>query len=280
MKTIVKIRIIALAILFSASLSSLFAQKSIELEYNLNTGDVYEFVTNIDQDISFEANGATMTLEQVLTFDMTSKVDKIEGDNMSKSFVFDKVTMNQKIFGMELNYSSDDSTTWTGMGAQIAQEMNKIIGKSVEVVMDNKGNIEEMDLSEITDNDELTNNLTSGNTYAVYPAGKVTVGESWETDIEPLKDSEMKVHVKYTLLKASKKQAIIGVEGLLTGNDIQGEQINLNGTTVGEMTVDRATGMLVTSSIDIELALEIDQQGVKIPANIMSTTVTNAVKVN
>lgn len=279
MKFNIKNTLLLVAATVFLSMPALVAQKSVELKYNLKTGDTYNFETSLNQDISFEANGSTMTLEQTMSFDMTSVVTGVESGIINTDFVFDAITMNQKIFGMELNYDSKDSTTWQGMGAQIAVEMNKIIGKSASFQMDNKGNIKEINISELIDNDELTNNLTSGNTYAVYPEGKVSIGESWESDIKPLKDSEMKVHVKYTLLKANRKQAVIGLNGTLTGNTIQGEDINLNGTTSGEMIVDRETGMLITSKMDIELDVEMDQQGKKIPANIMSTSVTNAVLV-
>ena len=124
--------------------------------------------------------------------------------------------------------------------------------------MDNKGKIIDIDLSNISDNNELTNNLTSGSTYAVYPDGKIKVGDSWENDIVPLEGSEMIVHIKYTLLKVSRSQATIGIEGLLSGNEVNGEEINLNGTTVGEMIVDKKTGMLITSTIDLEMEMEME----------------------
>ncbi len=266
--------------MFFIGMSSAVAQKSIKLVYNLSVGDTYEFVSTIDQDITFEAMGTTTTMEQVMNIQMTSDVKKIVGDKIYKDFTFDKVNMNQKIFGMEINYDSEDSSTFnSGMGAQIAAEMNKIIGKSSEIVMNHKGEIIDLNISGISDNHDLTNNLTSGSTYAVYPDGNIKVGESWENDIKPMKNSEMKVHVKYTLLKKSKKTATIGVEGLLTGNEVQGEEINLNGTTVGEMIIDRASGMLISSTIDLEMDMEMDKGGVKIPATIMTSSVTNATKI-
>lgn len=260
--------------------ASLNAQKSIELGYNVSKGDTYKFVTNLDQDISFDAGGATMTLEQEMTFDMTSVVTGAESSKIEKEVTFDAIKMTQSVFGMTLTYDSGDPETWTGMGEKIAAEMNKLIGKTASLVMDEKGNIIEMDMGEITDNDDLSNNLTSGNTYAVYPEGKVKVGDSWEKDIDPLEDSDMNVKMKYTLLKFNKKEAIIKLEGVLSGKEIQGENINLEGTTMGEMTVNAKTGMLITSTMDIELALDLEQQGMKVPANIMSTTVTTATKVN
>ena len=278
MKSKIQISLLLLAGLLFVNISSAIAQKSVELKYNLNKGDTYVFVTDMEQDITFEAMGQTTTLDQVMSIQMTSVVIGIEGGDINQDFTFDKIMMNQSIFGMEIVYDSEDSSTFTGMGGQIATEMNKVIGSTIKVIMDDHGNIKDMDLSSFSDNSDLSNNLSSGNTYAVYPEGKVKVGDSWETDIKPLEDSEMKVHMNYTLLKVSRKQAVIGIEGTVTANEIQGQEIRLNGTTVGEMIVDTKTGMLINSIIDLELAMDLDQGGVKIPANIISTSETNVTK--
>ena len=278
MKSKIQISLLLLAGLLFVNISVAIAQKSIELKYNLNEGDTYVFVTDMEQDITFEAMGQTTTLDQVMSIQMTSLITGIEGDDIKQDFTFDKIKMNQSIFGMEIVYDSEDSSTFTGMGGQIAAEMNKVIGSTIKVIMDDRGNIKDMDLSSFTDNSDLSNNLSSGNTYAVYPEGKVNVGESWETDIKPLEDSEMKVHMNYTLLKVSRKQAVIGIEGTVSANEIQGQEIRLNGTTVGEMIVDTKTGMLINSVIDLELAMDLDQGGVKIPATIVSTSETNVTK--
>ncbi len=223
--------------------------------------------------------GTTTTLEQVMTFHMTSLVTKTEGDEIYEDFVFDRIIMNQKIFGMEMNYDSEDTTTFTGMGEQLAEEMNKVVGTTITVVMDDLGNFKDMDAGNIANNSDISNNLSSGNTHAIYTEEEVKVGDSWETDIKPLNDSEMKVHMKYTLLKTSRKQVVLAVEGNVSANEIEGQEINLVGTSVGEMIVDRKTGMLVSSVIDQELALELEQGGGKIPATIASTSETNVTKV-
>lgn len=276
--TISRLTLIGLILIVT---SAAFAQKSIELEYHLNEGDKYLFITDIDMDMTFEAMGSTTTMNQVMVIQMTSLVSNIEGNEISQEFTFDKITMNQKIFGMEINYDSGDSSTFSsGMGAQIAEQMNKIIGASIKIVMDDHGDIKEMDISSITDNSDLTNSFGSGNMYAVYPKHKIMVGESWETDIKPPKESEMKVHVKYTLLKITRKEAEIGFEGTLSANEIEGNEINLSGITVGTLTVDRKTGMLITSLIDLEMAMDLEKGGAKIPATMMSSYETNVRKVN
>ena len=271
--------LLAFTVIFLVFASNGFAQKSIELKYNLNVGDSYSFVSNTEQDITFDAMGTTTTLEQVMVFDMSTIVNKIEGDDISEVYVFDRIKMDQKIFGMEMKYDSDDSSTFEGMGAQIAEQMNKIIGAQIEVVKDNRGNVLDIDLSKFNDNSDLANSLSSGNTHAVYPDRKIKVGESWETDVNPLKGSEMKVHVVYTLIKVSRKHAELSVKGNVTANEIEGEEIVLNGNTAGTMKVDRKTGMLISSTIDLDMSLELDQGGTKIPATIMGTTITTVSKV-
>ncbi len=278
MKSKIRISLVLAASFLLLNLSTVFAQKSVELKYNINTGDKYNFVTNVDMDMSFEAMGTTMTMESVMAVEMTSVVNKVENNEINQDLFFDRIAMNQKVMGMEINYDSDDSSTYnSGMGAQIGAEMNKIIGKSVSMLMDNKGNILNIDVSGVTSAD-ITNNITSGNTYAVYPEGKVKVGDVWETDMNPLEDSEMSIHLKYTLLKASKKQATIGIEGVITAKEIEGEDVNMDGTTVGEMIINVKTGMLISSTVDLEMAMDIEQGGVKFPATMMSTSVTKVVK--
>lgn len=276
MKSIISRMTIVIVIMFTITIAN--AQKAVELTYNLNVGDKYEFNTELNQDISFDANGQTMTLEQVMSFQMGTQVISIADGLITQDLKFDKVSMNQQIFGMELNYNSEDESTWTGMGAQIADQFNKIIGVSINFGMDNKGNIVEIDLSELKGVDDLTNNLTSGSNFALYPKGDIKVGETWERNIKPLKDSEMRVFMKYTLLKITKKQVIISLDGTLSGNVVDGTEVKLDGTTGGELIVDRNTGMLVNSTMDIDLTIEIEQQGMKIPANIVSTSATTVVK--
>ncbi len=279
MKSRIKLSVVIIASFLLVNLSNVYAQKSVSLKYNVNEGDRYNFVTNVDLDMSFEAMGTTMTMESVMTIEMTSVVNKVENEEIYQDLIFDRIAMNQKVMGMEINYDSDDSSTYnSGMGAQMGAEMNKIIGESIVMIMDNRGNIKNLDVSNVT-RDDITNNITSGNTFVVYPEGKIKIGDSWETDIEPLEDSEMKMHVKYTLLKATRKQSTIGIEGVVIANVVEGQEINLEGTTEGKMIVDYKTGMLISSVIDLEMVMDIEQGGVKFPASMMSTSTTNVIEV-
>jgi len=271
---------LAILILLAGTAANLFAQKSVQLMYNLSEGDQYSYTTKIDQDIVFEASGQTMTLDQLMDFYMTSSVKKVS-DSITIVSTIDRIKMTQKIFGMEVKFDSDEpSANQNPMAAKISEAFGSLIGKSYVMVMDKFGNIGSLDVSEISDNEDLANNLSSGTNFASYPENAVSVGDSWERDIEPLKTSDMMFHVKYTLLKLSGSQATLKIEGTITANKIDqlDADMNLSGEQNGEMIIDSKTGWLIESNVDQNMKLFIEQNGTKFPATIDGTVNTTSKK--
>lgn len=274
------IKLMTLAMILPLFISSAFGQKSIELKYNLNEGDIYNYVMDLDQDIVFETNGQTMALDMKMTFEMLQKVDEVTSDSIKLEGMIKKVKMSQAIFGMEVKYDSEDpASAENPMVAQMATEFEKLLDKPYYMTMDHRGSLGHMDLSGLSENDELANNINSGSQFAVYKKGKVSVGESWEEDIQPVENSDMKYHLKYTLLKLTGKQATIKFDGVITANEMSDVDLNLNGTMTGEMIVDAKTGWLIESKMDQELSMDIEQNGMKFPATVSGTTLTTSAKV-
>jgi hypothetical protein len=280
MKNYKKITFTLLVILLPALFVNLYAQKSIELKYNVSRGDLYKTVMHMDQDIVFDANGQTMALDQIIDFKMTTEVtDNTEDEFTTKSTV-DAVKMTQSIFGMQITYDSEDSTTLQNpMVAKIAEAMGGMIGASYTMVMDHKGHVKEIDASAFSQNDDIANNISSGSGYAIYKEGKVKVGDSWDGDVTPLKNSDMKVNMTYTVLKISGKEVTLGINGTIKANNMEDQELNLDGTMSGEMIVSSHTGWLIKSVIDQEIKLDIEQNGQTMPATITGTITTTSEKV-
>jgi hypothetical protein len=280
MKNYKKITFTLLVILLPALFVNLYAQKSIELKYNVSRGDLYKTVMHMDQDIVFDANGQTMALDQIIDFKMTTEVtDNTEDEFTTKSTV-DAVKMTQSIFGMQITYDSEDSTTLQNpMVAKIAEAMGGMIGASYTMVMDHKGHVKEIDASAFSQNDDIANNISSGSGYAIYKEGKVKVGDSWDGDVTPLKNSDMKVNMTYTVLKISGKEVTLGIDGTIKANNMEDQELNLDGTMSGEMIVSSHTGWLIKSVIDQEIKLDIEQNGQTMPATITGTITTTSEKV-
>ena len=259
--------------------SQSFAQKSADLKYVLNQGDTYNYVLNIDQDIVFEANGQPMALNMLITFENSTKVAGVTPDSINLESTIERVKMAQSIFGMQITYDSDDpATAQNPMAAKIAESMGMIIGKSYIQVMDERGGVIRMDMGNLTDNEDFADNLNSGTQFAIYPDHPVKVGESWEKDISPVEESDMKIHAKYTLLKLSGKQATIQFDGTISANTMQDMDLKLEGTQTGEMIVNTKTGWLIESNVDQEIEMDMEQNGQKFPATISGTIKTTSVK--
>lgn len=267
-------------ILIPGLLMNLFAQKSVELKYDVNQGDKYEYKLHIDQDIVFDAGGQTMALDQLMDFRMTSNIDERNGEEFIISTSIDAIKMTQSIFGMQITYDSEDPNTMQNpMAAKIGEEMNHIIGSDYTMTMDDKGHVTNVDASDVS-NDELINNISSGSNFAIYKEGTVSVGESWEGDVEPLENSDMKVQMIYTLLKVSGKEATLGLNGNISSNKIDDQEMRMEGTMKGEMRVDINSGWLIESVLNQEIELDIEQNGQKFPASISGTITTTSVKKN
>ncbi len=279
MKNYQKITTTLLIMFLPALFINLYAQKSVELKYNVNKGDAYSTLMHLDQDIVFDANGQTMALDQVIDFKMSSEVTDNTKEDFTVKSTIDAIKMTQGIFGMQITYDSEDSTTLQNpMVAKIAEAMGDLVGASYSMVMDHKGHVKKIDASAFSQNDDIANNISSGSGYAIYKDGKVKVGDSWDGDVTPLENSDMKVNMTYTVLKLSGKEATLGLNGTIKANSVENQELNLDGTMSGEMTVDVHTGWLIKSVIDQEIKLDIDQNGQKFPATITGTITTTTEK--
>ena len=274
MKNIKKMAMVTAILMLPLFAVSTFAQKKISLNYNLTTGQSYDVTTEVAQEISFEANEQSMTLDQIIRTKSVSEVGIVENDQLTINTTMSAMRMEQSIFGMEIIYDSEDPATMENpMAQKIGEKLQELIGSTYATTLDKKGNVVKYDLGDFAKNEEMSDNISSGNSYIVFPENKVAAGDSWEADIKPMENSDMKVHSKYTLIKGSKKQAVIKVESTITANNAQGEEIKMSGSVIGEAIVDVKTGWTIESTMDMEMELELDQNGMKFPATVSGTII-------
>jgi len=279
MKSFKKLAFVAALIMLPIFLTTTFAQKKVMLKYNLKEGSTYKNLTKVDQEIGFEANGQTMSLNQVILMKTSITAEDAENSNIRLNTKLDAMRMEQSIFGMDIIYDSEiDSTKKDPMVQKVAESLDKLIGSTYGVIIDEQGNIIEYDMGDFGSNSDITNNLTSGNSYANFPDKKVAVGDSWEADITPLKDSDMSYHTKYTVVKIKKKEVTLAVETKISGNKLNSMDSKIEGSITGEMLVDPKTGWTISSDMDMEMTMELDQQGTKFPATISGTVTVEPIK--
>lgn len=277
MTNLKKIAMVTALLMLPLFLTSILAQKKISLSYKLEQGQSFNIITEIDQDIVFEANGQTMALDQKMIFKSSSLIEKSEADSITIRTTIDAVRMEQSIFGMEITYDSEDTNTMNDpMAVEVGKAMDKILGASMATIIGKNGEIHKYDLGGFANNSEMANNLTSGNSYTVFPERKISVGDSWEADITPMKNSDMKSHTKYTLKKITRKTVTIELLTMITANNIDDKDMKMQGEIVGEIIIDRNTGWTAESEMDMELEMELDQNGMKFPATISGNIIVTS----
>ncbi len=256
------------------------AQRKVLLKYNLKKREKYISHMNVNQDIDIEAQGQTISMNQIITSDISTVVSDVTPTEIKTTNTLDKMTMKQNMFGQELKYDSSDSSTFaSGRGKLIGDALNKLIGKPYGITMDHLGNISSYNLSALLkDNGKISGNIKSGNNYVIFPDHKVKVGDSWEADIKPMKTDNMKIHIKYTLKKLSGKKATIGLDGTITANKIASQNIDMSGTWTGEVVVNRKTGWTTSSHMTQDIKMKVERNGMEIPMNISSTITSTSEK--
>ena len=256
------------------------AQKKVLLKYNVKQGEKYISHQEINQDIDMQAQGQTISMNQVITTDISTVISEVTPKEIKTTNKVDKMTMKQTMFGQELNYDSSDSTTFaSGRGKQIGDALNKIIGKPYGITMDHFGNILSYNLTALlNDNGKMAGNIKSGNNYVVFPDHKVKVDDSWEATIKPMKSDKMVLHIKYTLKKLSGKKATIALDGTVSASQVAGQSINLSGTQSGEVVVNTKTGWTMSSHMTQDVKMKVEKNGMEIPMDISSTITSTAEK--
>lgn len=273
----IKQSILILAMLFLTN--PIFSQKSIELKYRLQKNDQYQYTTQTNQNIKMDVNGMEMSMDMNVTMNMVYKIVDQNNENNNISGEIKQITMSQSLFGMSIDYDSDKPNPDDPMLAEINDEFQKILNSEFHFSIDPEGKINSIDLSNINENNELANNFNSGTSFAIYPKNNTIIGETWSEDIVPAAGSDMKYMVKYTLLKIEDNHATIGIEGVISANSVNDVDLKLEGTVNGEMIVDSITGWLIESFLTQNLEMDIEQDGIILPATLTGTIKNSSNKI-
>lgn len=274
-----KINLTNVSILMFFMFNLAFGQKSIELKYNLQENDQYQYTTETKQNITMEADGMEMDMEMGIDMFLIYTIGSQTNENISIDGKINRIKMSQSIFGMNVDYDSDQPNSNNPMLSELDEEFQKILEKPFNIAIDYFGNIKNLDLSNIAENNELANSFNSGTSFAIYPKNKINIGDSWNEDIVPSPKSDMKYTVKYTLVKIENTQAKINFEGVITANKVNDVDLNLSGTVNGEMLVDTTSGWLIESLLTQNLKMDIQQGDIIIPATSVGTIKSTSTKI-
>jgi len=269
----------AIVALMIAAPGHLLAKKKVNLKYHLQKNDTYITKSNINQDIQMQAQGRTVDIQAQTEIDGTTVVSAVASNSIQLTTTINKMALTQSVMGRKIHFDSSDPSTYaSGSGKLIGDKLNQLIGKSYTKVIDDFGHITSMDLSHFEEGLKTTGKLSSRDIYIVFPGHPVEVGDSWEATIHPKQNSNMVIHVKYTLNKLTGKDAVIGIDAKISGNKLEHKDMSLNGVINGEATVDLKTGWTTKVNVDQEVKMNAQTNGMTIPMTISGTITSISVK--
>ncbi len=278
MKRTNKFLLMMALMMLPAFIMSTYAQKAIELKYNLKKGSKYHSTMAMTQDVEMEVQGKSMVMNNEMNFEFNYKVLDVRPDSFDLETKISAIKMKQSVMGMEIAYDSKDTSTFNNpvVGTKFSDEMNKLIDVAITTTNSIDGNVGKVDMGTLDKNNDIAKNMKSSFSQATYPDHKVKVGDSWTNDVSTSGYAEMTMHMKYTLTKFNRKQAFLSVEATI---DSPNATAKLKGTMSGEMTVDRKTGWVVHASFDQDFDMQMEQQGMSFPATVSGSYEINSEKV-
>ncbi|MDG2193749.1 MAG: DUF6263 family protein [Polaribacter sp.] len=211
------------------------AQESTLLRVNYKKGEAYTVAMDITQNM-----GTLSSMDMTMLADVA--VTDVEGDVYSSEMKFTKIAMNMLSGGNLMSFDSDKSDDELD---ETGKMMKAQMGPMLKMVFFSKGNslgkvLElkiEPDLPGASD-------MAKQFSGVIYPKEAVKVGSTWNLVKE---EKGMKMGFVYAVKSISKDKVLLAVSGNISG---MGE-----GTILGNMTIDRASGIALKSKIDMTMSI-------------------------
>lgn len=255
-------------IILLAGISTFNHAQKVNLAYNLEKGKYYKWEMTLDQEIDMKVQGQDMSMVQKIEFFTGNNILEVYKDSLLIEQKIERVKMNQQVMGMNINYDSDSPNASDPMAAQMDQMFKSFIGEPVLIVLDKMGNTLRTDLGKLADNKEFARNAGSSAQFIVFPGKTLKVGDSWEDNISPYVETGILTQAKYTLVKVESDMVVLNFEGEIISKEGNELGMKMSGKQKGVIKIDMKSGWNNSSEIDQDMDMEINQNGMSIPAKV------------
>jgi Family of unknown function (DUF6263) len=220
-------------LLLAMSLVSM-AQESTLLRVNYNKGDQYIMTMDMKQDMA--------AMSMLMKMDMSIDVKNVEGNVYNTEMKIERISMDMSQGGMNMSYDSDKSDDeLDATGKQMQMQFAPMLEMIIFAKSNNLGEVLETKIEpNIPNADQFANQTGS----VVYPENEVKVGDTWSFE----KDRQgMKMDFIYSVKSITKDRVFLDVSGKISAL--------AEGTINGNIEIDRAKGIPLKSSIEMEMSI-------------------------
>ncbi len=241
--------------------------KKISLHMLPEIGSEYVIETNSNQTASMVLYGQEVVFEQKIKLEHHFSVDSIFADSsMSMTGHLSKVYMEiipvtNKGIVTSFTFDSENSENNKGNYKAYSYIFNKFIekpyilkiGKHGDVISNSKSTlISEMGLDTLQESkNALEDDFTT--LFAVLPLESISEGSVYTRNIVSGTETKVDWVNEYLVEKISDTEVILNLNGNISNSDNSGAGNDFKGSQSGNIVVDRKTGMVTNSEIDLQL---------------------------
>ena len=218
------------------------SQESVLLRLKYNKGDDFTTKMIISQEM-----GTTMSMGMNIDLDM--KITDVVGDEYTSEMKFAKMTMDMLQGGNVMSYDSTKSDDELDeMGKMMKTQMSPMLSALIIAKGNNLGEVLEV---KVEPNVPGMDDLTSSN--VVYPKEAIKVGSTWNFQKN---QKGMVLDFVYKVKSILKDKVVIDISGKVSGMT--------TGSISGSMEVDRASGVPLTSLINMVFSMQGQEMNSKV----------------
>ena len=237
-------KIFTLVLLFGVSFITM-AQESALLRVNYEKGDQYLIAMQVTQ-------GEAMEMTMEMDLDIIATYDEIIESTMKIKRIKMMLIQDGQIMNFDSNMADDELDE---MGKMMKQQFAPMLKAQIYSKITNRAEAIEMKMEpSVPGMDQLMNG--SGN--VIYPKEALKVGESWDAERT---ENGMKMNFIYTVAAINKATVDITISGTIS--------LLAEGTISGDMEIDRNTGNVNDTTINLDMMVSGQQMTSKI--NMTST---------
>jgi hypothetical protein len=216
----------------------------------------YEFIVN------------ALTTSQTTRFvmDISGTAATHAADNIEMNLQNNAITMEGTIGGRQLKFAAGTSDSVPNDVAMVLTPFFSLHNKKFKSVYDYRMN----KISEVMVRDSSMDSAENKMQFFLrYPDSAVSVGDSWNRELEIKRNNKMNCSAKYTLTEVKDGKGTITIDGKLTGSgESFGHEFTIDGGLKGTFTVDLKTGIPLMTDITEEFTLDLDGRKVQMKDQI------------
>ncbi|WP_138433435.1 DUF6263 family protein [Winogradskyella algicola] len=213
-----------------------FSQETALLRLNYEKGDTYEVKTVMKQSM-----GEFMKMDMTMSMDLN--VTDAKDNAIISEATFSHVKMDMESMGQKMDYDSNtEESELSPFGKGMHVEMKKLLETVVTIENDKLGNVTKTDIkSGIADISSFKDNMSG----MIFPEEAVEVGYKWN---ETKEQEGMNIETTYEVASITDDTVELKVTGNVSGA--------AKGTLEGSSSVDRATGNVIKSEVNMSVTAE------------------------